>query len=143
MRKAPFENNNLTGHFQRQKNMYKFLIFLFLSLASCSPYTEETEIKYQENREIINAHLEKLGMAESPFIELISESKLDQQRKKYIATLSAAEMKKLVEDNVKDVPKLRMRTPRSLAFFAEIKDMNDHKKIYEILKEKYPDLIIE
>lgn len=116
---------------------------ILVHLLSCSSLDSELEQKYIENKAFIKIYTDSIGYANSPFLEIIPEKNLDQQRKKAIALMSKDELKLQIIQQSTGVPKIKEGTARTKEYFNAIKRINDYAQRYEILINDFPDLIVE
>jgi pyruvate/2-oxoacid:ferredoxin oxidoreductase beta subunit len=115
---------------------------LIIFLSACISYTDETEQKFQENKNYMHTYLEELGYKNSPFLTRVPDDKSDKQKKKMIALMTKEELKNFMDRQTSNVPKINMEHSRTNDFLNEVNGLRP-KKAYNKLIEDYPELLIE
>ncbi|GLR18959.1 hypothetical protein [Portibacter lacus] len=123
------------------KILLYFIICLPIFLTSCITYDAETEKKFQENKAFMSSYLEELGYKDSPFLTRLPSDESDKQKKKMIAVMSKEEIKTFIDQQTSGVPKFNTEHSRTQEFLREVEGLKP-KKAYEVLIEKYPEIIL-
>ena len=123
--------------------MTRILLIGFVFCASsCITYTDETDQKFQENRDYMFAYLDNLGFKDSPFFTRLPSNESDKQKKKMIAFMSKEEIKAYVDRQTSGVPRIDNDHTRASAFMNEVEGMKP-EQAYEVLTSKYPGIIVK